>query len=65
MNKKQISTFIQSITSKDYSKANKQLGAIIENKLSARINNCKSKQIFKKSCVQISKLFLKSQSEPT
>ena len=49
MNKKQISTFIQSITSKDYSKANKQLGAIIENKLSARINNCKSKQIFKKS----------------
>lgn len=49
MSKQQITSFIQSVTSKDYSKANKQLGAIIENKLSARINNCKSKQIFKKS----------------
>lgn len=49
MSKQQITTFIQSIANKDYSKANKQLGAIIENKLSSRINNCKSKNIFKKS----------------
>ena len=31
------------------SKANKQLGAIIENKIASRINNCKSNNIFKKS----------------
>ena len=49
MSKQQITTFIQSVASKDYSKANKQLGAIIENKIASRINNCKSNNIFKKS----------------
>lgn len=49
MSKQHITTFIQAITNKDYSTANKQLGAIIENKIAARINNCKSKNIFKKS----------------
>tara|TARA_A100001011_G_scaffold389790_2_gene471980 strand:+ start:1327 stop:1476 length:150 start_codon:yes stop_codon:yes gene_type:complete len=49
MSKQQITTLIQSIASKDYSKANKQLGAIIENKIASRINNCKSNNIFKKS----------------
>ena len=49
MSNQQISTFIQAITTKDYSNANKQLRSIIENKIATRINNCKSKNIFKKS----------------
>lgn len=39
-NEKTIKQFIANIANKNYSEANKSLGAIIENKLKDRIKSC-------------------------